>query len=412
MRRAVITGIGPVTPVGIGKEAFWAGIRSGQSSVQRVSAFDPSRYPSQIAAEIRDFDPADYLGSPQARKLNRYAQYCVAAARLAVQDAGLDLASEDLSRVGVAIGSALGGIGFAEAQYGVFREKRIRAVDPSFATTVFRGSGSCEIAMDIGATGPVIANSNSCASGVIALGEALGCIRHGETNTMLAGGAEAPLFPLCFGAFARNGAMSRRNDEPERACRPFDAERDGFVMGEGAAVLVIEEFHHALNRGARIYCELVGCGVTNDACHMIEPLPDGGQAARAMRLALDNAGVKPDEIDYISAHGSSIPLNDKTETLAIKSVFGDHARKVLISSTKGHHGHALGATGAMEVAASALAMERAFVPPTLNLENPDADCDLDYVPNQGRAREIHAVLSNSFGFGGINACLVLRKVRL
>jgi len=412
MRRAVITGIGPVTPVGIGKEAFWDGIRSGRSAVRRVSAFDPSRFCSQIAAQIRDFDPSNYLDLRQAGQLDRYAQFCVAAGRLAIGDAGLDLASEDRSRLGVAIGSALGGIGFAETQYHIYRDKGLRAVDPSLATMMFCGSGSCNIAMDVAATGPVVANSNSCASGAIAIGEALGYIRRGEANTMLAGGAEAPIYPLCFGAFAQIRAMSCRNNEPERACRPFDAERDGFVMGEGAAVLVIEEFHHALNRGARIYCEVIGYGVTNDAYHPTTPLPDGSQAARAMTLALDNAGVKPEEIDYINAHGSSTPLNDKTETLAIKSVFGDHARYVPISSTKGHHAHALGATGAMEVAASALAMERAFVPPTINLENPDADCDLDYVPNQGRAREIHAVLSNSFGFGGINACLVLRKVAL
>lgn len=399
MRRAVITGIGPVTPVGIGKEAFWAGLRSDESAVRRISAFDPGLFRTQIAAEVRDFNPSDYLDSKQARRLDRCAQFAVTAARLAVQDSGLDMASETRSRVGVCMGSVLGVAGFA-------------VMDADRAPMVIRGVGSCEIAIDQGITGPVSTNSNSCASGTIALGEALAAIRWGQADIVLAGGAEAPISPLYIDAFSRMGAMSSRNDEPQRACRPFDAGRDGFVMGEGAAVMVVEEFHHALNRGARVYCEIVGYGLTNDAYHATSPLPDGAQAARAMLLAMSDAGLWVEDIDYINAHGSSIPLNDKTETTAIKSVFGDDARRLVISGTKGHHGHCLGASGAIEAAACALAMERSYIPPTLNLDNPDPECDLDYTPKSGRAREVRTAISNSFGFGGINACLVLSKTLL
>lgn len=410
MRRAVITGIGPVTPIGIGIDQFWTGLRGRESAVRQIESFDPSPFRTRIAAEVRGFDPADYLDRKTVKRMDRFSQFAVAAARLAVQDAGLDLETLDSERVGVSIGSALGGIGFAEKQHGVFATQGLRAVDPYLALSVFGGAGSCNIAIDMGCTGPVTANSNSCASGTIALGEALELIRGNRADMVLAGGAEAPLSPLCFGSFAVIRAMSCRNDDPQRACRPFDAGRDGFVMGEGAAVLVVEELEHALNRGARIYAEIAGHSLTNDAFHMTSPRPDGSSASRAMSLALADAGTSPEEVDYINAHGSSTPLNDKSETLAIKSVFGEGAYRIPISSTKGHHAHLLGATGAIEASACALALRYGYVPATLNLDTPDQECDLDYTPQEGRTAELHTALSNSFGFGGINACLVMRRV--
>ncbi|WP_319586189.1 beta-ketoacyl-ACP synthase II [uncultured Desulfobulbus sp.] len=409
MKRAVITGLGPVTPIGTGVERFWAGLKGNESAVRRITLFDPSPFKSQIAGEVRDFDPTDYLERKALKRMDRFSQFAVVATRLAIEDASLDIGSLNSDRLGVSIGSALGGIGFAEKQLGVYHTEGLRSVDPSLALSVFCGAGSCNIAIDVGCTGPVTANSNSCASGTIALGEALEFIRSDQADVVLAGGSESPLSPLCFGAFAIIKAMSCRNDDPEHACRPFDAGRDGFVMGEGATVLVVEELEHALNRGAHIYAEIAGHSLTNDAYQMMAPRPDGKSASRAMSLALSNAGVAPEDIDYISAHGSSTPLNDKSETLAIKTVFGDRAYCIPISSTKGHHAHALGATGAFEAAACALALEHGFIPPTLNLDSADPECDLNYMPNQGCSSELRTVLSNSFGFGGINACLVLKR---
>jgi 3-oxoacyl-[acyl-carrier-protein] synthase II len=410
MRRAVITGLGPVTPIGIGKDEFLAGLRGGESAVRLIGAFDPSSLRSQVAAEVSDFDPTAYLDARTLRRTDRFSQFAVVAARLAVLDAQLDVANEDGDRVGVCIGSALGGIGFAEKQHGVYTTEGLRAVDPALALSVFGGAGSCNIAIDLGITGPVTSNSNSCASGTIALGEALELIAGDHADIVLAGGSEAPLAPLCFCSFALIRAMSCRNDDPQRACRPFDAGRDGFVMGEGAAVLVVEELSHALSRGAHIYAEISGYGLTNDAYHMTAPRPDGSSAAKAMNLALTASGLLPEDIQYINAHGSSTPINDKTETLAIKSVFGDNACRIPISGTKGHHAHALGATGAFEAAACALTIEHGYIPPTLNLDTPDPECDLDYTPNTGRDMPVRALLSNSFGFGGINACLVMRSL--
>ncbi|MHB9133005.1 MAG: beta-ketoacyl-ACP synthase II [Armatimonadota bacterium] len=410
MRRAVITGIGPVTPIGIGKEAFWTGLCAGESAVDRITAFDPSPFRTQVAAEVRNFHADDFIDAKRLKRLDRYSQFAIAAAQLAMQDAKLDPLREARDRIGVCLGSALGGMGFAEAQLNVFRDRGIRAVEPSLALSVFCGAGSCNIAIEVGATGPASANANSCASGTIALGEALSLIRDDRVDIVFAGGAEAPLAPLCFGAFAVIRAMSCRNDDPRHACRPFDAARDGFVMGEGAAILVVEELRHAQDRGAHIYGEISGYSLTNDAHHMVAPRPDGAEAARAITLALTAASMRPDDIDYINAHGSSTPLNDRTETLAIKHVFGAHAYRLLVSGTKGHHAHPLGAAGAIEAAACALALEHQFVPPTVNLETPDPECDLNYQPRVGRPCTINALLSNSFGFGGINACMIMRRV--
>jgi len=406
--RVAITGLGPITAVGIGVEALWEGLRRERSPIRRVTRFDPSPWRSRIAAEIDDFEPARFMDPRTARRLDRYSQFSIAAARLALDDAALDSTRLEPDRVAVQMGSALGGVAYAEQQMANLMTSGIRAVDPRVALTTFCGAASCSIAIEFGFTGANATNGMSCASGTIALGEAWRLIREGVADVAIAGGIEAPLAPLCFGAFAIIRAMSTRNDDPEHACRPFDRQRDGFIMGEGACALVLERWDRAEARGARIYAELAGYANTNDAHHMTAPRPDGAQAARAMRAALASAGVRPEEVDYISPHGSSTPLNDATETLAIKQVFGEHAYRIPLSGTKPYHAHALGASGAIEAAIACLSIERGWIPPTLNLEQPDDDCDLDYVPDHGRELRPHVVLSNSFGFGGINACLVLR----
>jgi 3-oxoacyl-[acyl-carrier-protein] synthase II len=333
----------------------------------------------------------------------------VAATRLALADARMDLSREDRDTVGVMMGTALGGVAFAEAQYPAFLRGGPKAVDPTLALMVFAGASSCNVAIEFGLTGPNSTNGMSCASGTIAIGEAFRAIVRGDADTMVAGGIEAPLAPLCFGAFAIIRAMSTRNDDPERASRPFDRGRDGFVMGEGAAVLVLEERGRAIARGAPIYAEVCGYGLTNDAYHMTAPRPDGRQAARAMQLALRDAHLGPNEIGYINAHGSSTPLNDPTETSSIKQVFGDHAYRLALSGTKGYYGHALGASGAIEAAICSLSLRHGWLPPTVNLETPDPACDLHYIRGEGCEAKPEFVLSNSFGFGGINASLIFKK---
>jgi 3-oxoacyl-[acyl-carrier-protein] synthase II len=405
----VITGVGCVTPIGTGPEGLWSGLRACRSAVGGVTRFDPTPFSSRVAAEIHDFHPADHLEKKRARRLDRFSQLAVASARLALADSGVALEREDRDRMGAMMGSALGGVSFAESQAEVFRREGIRSVDPALALAVFGGAASCNIAIAFGLTGPNSTNAMSCASGTIAVGEAFHAIRDARADVMLAGGAEAPLSPLCFGAFAIIRAMSTRNQDPATASRPFDRQRDGFVMGEGAAVLVLEERSRAEARGAPIYGEVRGYALTNDAHHMTVPRPDGREAARAMRLALEDAHLGPGEIGYVNAHGSSTPLNDATETLAIKQVFGEHARRLAISGTKGYYGHALGASGAIEAAICALALRRDWLPPTINLLEPDPACDLDYLAHGGRDGVPEFVLSNSFGFGGVNACLVLRR---
>jgi len=408
-RRVAITGIGAITPVGTGRVNFWNGIRAERSAVRSMTRFDPSIFRSHNAAEVDDFRPDDHIEAKRAKRLDRFGQFSVAAARLAMEDSGIRLEREDRERIGAMMGTALGGIGYAEEQLGRFLSAGLRAVDATLALAVFGGAASCNIAIEFGVSGPNSTNAMSCASGTMAIGEAFRQIRHGYADVMLAGGAEAPLAPLCFGAFALIRAMSTRNDDPAHASRPFDKDRDGFVMGEGAVVLTLEEMGRAEARGAKIYAELCGYGTTNDAHHMTAPLPTGAQAARSMRLALDDAHLSPHEIGYINAHGSSTPLNDPSETLAIKQVFGEHARKVPVSGTKGYYGHALGASGAFEAAICALSLGDEWIPPTVNLETADPACDLDYVPRAGRAARVEHVLSNSFGFGGINAALVVRR---
>jgi 3-oxoacyl-[acyl-carrier-protein] synthase II len=408
-RRVAITGIGAITPVGTGRADFWNGIRAERSQVRSVTRFDPSPFRSHNAAEVPDFRPDDHLEAKRSKRLDRFGQFAVAAARLAIEDAGLRLEREDRERIGAMMGTALGGVGYAEEQLGRFVAGGLRAVDATLALAVFGGAASCNIAIEFGVSGPNSTNAMSCASGSMAIGEAFRQIRHGYADVMLAGGAEAPLAPLCFGAFTLIRAMSTRNDDPSRASRPFDKDRDGFVMGEGSVVLTLEEWSRAEARGAKIYAELCGYGTTNDAHHMTAPLPTGTQAARAMRLALDDAHLAPGEIGYINAHGSSTPLNDPSETSAIKQVFGAHAHRIPVSGTKGYYGHALGASGAFEAAICSLSLGDEWIPPTVNLDIPDPACDLDYVPRAGRSARVEHVLSNSFGFGGINAVLVLRR---
>jgi 3-oxoacyl-[acyl-carrier-protein] synthase II len=407
-RRVVITGVGAVTPIGTTAAGLWAGLEARTSAVREITRFDPAPFRSHIAAEIPDFRPQDHLDAKRARRLDRFSQLAVASARLALADAELQPEREDRDRIGAMMGSALGGVALAEAQVPKYLADGPRGLDASLALAVFAGAASCNIAIEFGVTGPNATNAMSCASGTIAVGEAFHVVRDGRADVMLAGGAEAPLAPLTFAAFSNIRAMSTRNGDPAHASRPFDAGRDGFVMGEGAAVLVLEERSRAVARGAPIYAEVVGHAYTNDAYHMTAPRPDGRQAARAMQLALADGDVGPGEVGYINAHGSSTPLNDTTETAAIKQVFGDHAYRLTLSGTKGYYGHALGASGAIEAAICALALARAWLPPTLNLEHPDPACDLDCLPGAGRAAQPRAVVSNSFGFGGINASLVLR----
>jgi 3-oxoacyl-[acyl-carrier-protein] synthase II len=407
--RVAITGIGPITAVGSGRDGLLAGLRAARSPVRRATRFDPSQWRSHLVAEVDDFDPADFMDSKKVRRLDRFMHFAVATTRMALADAALDPDDIDPDTVAVQFGSALGGVAYAEEQVVNLVQRGKRAVDPRVALTTFGGAASCGVAIEFGFTGPNATNAMSCASGTIAIGEAFRLIRDGTSDVAVAGGVEAPLAPLSFGAFSIIRAMSTRNDEPEAACRPFDKDRDGFVMGEGGCTVVLERWDRAVARGARIYGELAGYGTTNDAHHMTAPRPDGSQAVRAMRLALRTAGVAPEEVDYVNPHGSSTPLNDSTETDAIKQVLGDHAYRVPVSGTKAYHGHALGASGAMEVAITCLAFENDWVPPTVNFEDGGPECDLDYVTGSGRDHHARVCLSNSFGFGGINASLLIRR---
>ena len=409
VRRVVITGIGCVTPIGTGVEGLWEGLQARRSAVRTITRFDPSPFRSRIAAEIPDFRPQDFLDGRRTRRYDRFSQLAVVAAGLALSDADLALEREDRDRVGAMMGSALGGVAHAEQQAGAYAAEGLRGVDPALALSVFGGAASCNIAIEFGVRGVNSTNAMSCASGTIAVGDAFHVIRDGRADVMLAGGAEAPLAPLCYGAFAIIRAMSTRNDDPAAASRPFDAGRDGFVMGEGSAVLVLEERGRALARGAPILAELLGAASTNDAYHMTAPRPDGSQAARCLTLALADAHVAPEDVGYVNAHGSSTPLNDKTETLAFKHAFGPHAAKLAVSGTKGYYGHPLGASGAIEAAVTALALARSWLPPTLNLDTRDPECDLGYLEQPAVTGAPDVAVSNSFGFGGINAAIVLRR---
>jgi 3-oxoacyl-[acyl-carrier-protein] synthase II len=410
-RRAVITGLGPITCIGKGVDGFWNGILAEKSGISRISGFDPQPFQVRCAGEISDWNPEEYFSPRRLKRLDRYAQFAVASARLALDDAGITYSREQPQRrFGVSFGTALGGICKAEDQHVRYLKKGVRGVNPMLAIQVFGGSAHSNIAIEFGFRGVGTTNSNSCASGTVSLGEALRYIRDDFTDVIVAGGAEAPLSALTIGAFDIIKTMSRC-DDPTFASRPFDRLRDGFVMGEGAASLIVEEFEHARARGAKIYAEVLGYSLNNDAFHMTAPLPDGESCIRAMQHALTDAQLAPEQIDYINAHASSTQLNDSTETMSIKQVFGEHARKIPVSGTKGYTAHPLGASGAIEATICALALDRQWIPPTINYKNSDPACDLDVVPNHGRAAELNYVMSNSFGFGGINACVVLGKVQ-
>lgn len=411
-RRAVITGIGAITCIGIGREQFWNGIRAERSGITRISSFDTSAFNAHCAGEIPQWEPEQFFPPKRLKRLDRYAQFAVASAQLALEDAKLPWSREQPQpRAGVSFGTALGGIANAEDQHAYFLKKGTRGVNPTLALQVFGGSAHSNIAIEFGFRGVGTTNSNSCASGTVSLGEALRYIRDDFADVVIAGGAEAPLSPLTFGAFALIKTMSQWKGDPSAACRPFDAQRDGFVIGEGAASLVVEEVEHARNRDAHIYAEVLGYSLNNDAHHMTSPLPSAESSIRAMREALADAQLAAQQIDYINAHASSTQLNDAAETLAIKQVFGKRAADLPVSGTKAFTAHPLGATGAIEAAICALAIEHGWIPPTLNREHPDPACDLNVVPNHGRAAELNYALSNSFGFGGINASVVLGRVK-
>jgi len=407
--RVVITGMGAVTPVGLSVADFWDSITAGRSGVGPVTLFDAEGYPARIAGEVKGFDPLDFMGSREAKRMARFGQFALASVRMALKDGGLDMEQEDGTRVGLEIGSAVGGMEIVEEQVLVLAQRGPRRVQPTALSSMLVNMAPCQIAIELGIKGPVSAPVAACATGVVAVGEATRRLQRGDVEVMIAGGAESMMTPLAIVAFSRIGALSTRNDEPERACRPFDADRDGTVMSEGAAVLVLETLEHAAKRGARIYAQVLGYGFTEDAYHIAAPDPSGDGAAWAMSLAIQEAGINPSEVDYIASHGTGTVLNDVSETKAIKAIFGDDAYRVPISSNKSMVGHMLGAAGSISIIATVKAMEDSLLPPTINLETPDPECDLDYVPHLVRPARVDVGLINAFGFGGQNGSLLIRR---
>jgi 3-oxoacyl-[acyl-carrier-protein] synthase II len=409
-RRVVVTGLGAIASLGHDVDTFWSALLAGRSGVDRVSLFDPSEFACQIGAEVRGWDAAQHMDPKEARRNDRYTHFGFVAARQAVKDAALDMTREDGDRVGVMIGSGIGGMYTYESQLKVLAERGPRKVSPFTIPALIGNMCSGLVAIDLGARGPNFGLVSACATGTHALGEAAHAIRRGDVDVMVAGGSEAAITPFAYATFSAMKAMSTRNDSPQTASRPFDLERDGFVMGEGAGILVLESLEHAQARGARIYCELAGYAATCDAYHITSPDPEGKGLSMAMKRALASAAVAPEQVDYINAHGTSTPYNDKFETLAIKKVFGEHARKVAISSTKSMTGHLLGAAGGIESVIAVKTIQTGMIAPTINLANADPECDLDCVPNQARAAQVRTVLSNNLGFGGQNAAVVYRAL--
>ncbi|TAL10948.1 MAG: beta-ketoacyl-[acyl-carrier-protein] synthase II [Nitrospirae bacterium] len=407
-RRVVVTGLGLITPLGTGVEKTWSALCAGKSGVRRITRFDPSKHACQIAGEVTDFNPADYIEKKEIKKMDTFIHYAVGASQMAVDDSGLKVTEENADRVGVYIGSGIGGLPAIEAYHKVLLDRGPDRVSPFFIPMVIINLASGQVSMRIGARGPNSCAVTACATGNHCIGDAFRIIQHGEADAMVAGGTEAAITPLCVAGFASAKALSTRNGEPERASRPFDRERDGFVLGEGAGVLVLEELESARRRGARIYAEILGYGMTADAHHITAPPEDGAGAVRCMRLALHDAGLSPETIGYVNAHATST-MADSIETSAIKQVFGEHARRLAISSTKSMTGHLLGAAGGVEAVFSILAIQRGVLPPTINQDVPDPACDLDYIPNAARRADVRTVLSNSFGFGGVNACLIFSR---
>ena len=408
-KRVVITGMGVIASNGIGIDNFWDSLVHGRSGVRKITYFDASSHPSKIAGEVSDFHPLDYMDSKSARRMDRFCQLAVACTKLALDHANLEISDKNSERIGISLGSAIGGIPSAEEQHGVFMEKGLNRVDPLIALKIFAGGATSQVSIEFGIHGHSTTIGGACAAGVDDIGYAFYAIKNNLADVMIAGAAEAPIVPLTLGSFCLIGALSKRNEDPTRASRPFDKERDGFVMAEGAGVLILENLEHALRRNAPIYAEILGYGTTNDGYHMVQPLPTGEQAKKAIELALQEAKIKPIEINHVNAHGSSTPLNDKIETKIIKQVFGEYAYNIPITANKSMTGHALGAGGAIELVATVLTIKNQFIPPTINYEFPDPECDLDYVPNKGRKATVTAVLKNSFGFGGKNSSIIIRK---
>lgn len=408
-RRVVITGIGVISPIGIGKENYWNALRNGVNGVDKITKFDVSGYTTQIAAEVKDFDPLDYFEKKEARRMDRFTQFAVAASKMALEDSKLNLDEIDKERIGVALGSGVGGIETLENEYDKLNKKGPRRVSPFFIPMMISNIGAGHISMALGAKGPSITSVSACASSNNAIGEAFKIIERGDADMMFSGGAEASITPLSMAGFCTMKAMSTRNDDPKTASRPFDKDRDGFVMGEGSGIIILEELEHAKKRGAIIYGEIVGYGMSCDAYHITAPAPEGEGAARAMKNAINDAEIKPEDIDYINAHGTSTPYNDKFESMAIKTVFGEHAYDLSINSTKSMTGHLLGAASSIEAIACLLAVKEDYIHPTINIMNPDPELDLDYVPNEGKNKKVNYALSNSLGFGGHNVAIVLKK---
>ncbi len=409
-QRVVVTGLGLVTPVGNDVPSSWRAILAGQSGVDVISQFDHSQFKTHIAAEVKNFDPTLYVDKKEARRMDRFLHFAAAAAKEAMADAQFEVACYGAPRVGVLVGSGIGGIHILLEQHDLMRERGPRRVSPFTVPGLMLNSASAHVSIMTGARGPNLAIATACATGSHAIGEAADLIRRGRADAMICGGSEAALMPMALAGFENMGAVSSRNDEPQRASRPFDKDRDGFVMGEGAGMMILERLDMARARGARIYAELVGYGITADAFHVTAPLEDGSGAAECMAAALADAGLPPEAVDYINAHGTSTPLNDVSETRAVKMVFGAHAYRVPISSTKSMTGHLMGAAGAIEAVFTVLTLRDQILPPTINYETPDPECDLDYVPNQARPASVEVAMSNSFGFGGHNGVLIFRRL--
>jgi len=410
MRRVVVTGVGVISALGTGVEKNWSALTKGESGIDRITRFDASALPTHIAGEVKDFDPEQFIDKKEIKKMDLFIQFAVAAADLAMQDSGLVINEENAERVGVLVGAGLGGLPAIERYHETMMEGGYKKVSPFFIPMLIINLAPGQISIKHGAKGPNLSSCSACATGTHSIGDAFHMIARGDADAMIAGGCESTITPLGIAGFNVMKALSTRNDDPKGASRPFEKGRDGFVMSEGAGIVVLEEFEAAKKRGAKIYAEVAGYGLTGDAYHLTAPAPEGEGAARCMKMAMKNACVNPDEVDYINAHGTSTPFNDYFESLAIKTALGAHARKVMVSSTKGMTGHALGAAGGIEAVFTLLAMERSVVPPTINYHEPDPDCDLDYVPNQARQAPVRVAMSNSLGFGGTNATLLFRKV--
>ncbi len=411
-RRVVITGIGLVTPVGLTTSETWDSLMSGRSGVSLITRFDTAKFSTKIAAEVKNFDPLQYIEKKELKKMDRFIQYAVGASEQALADSGLKVTPENADNIGVIVGSGLGGIETIIHYHDICNEKGPDRVSPFFVPALALNLAAGQISIRTGAKGPNYSAVSACSTGTHAIGDAYHIIKRGEADAIIAGGTEATVVPVAIAGFANMTALSSRNDQPEKASRPFDAERDGFIMGEGSGILILEELEHAQKRGAKIYAEVIGFGMNSDAYHITSPAPDGSGAAQCMRLALKSAGIAGDEVDYINAHGTSTQVNDAMETKAIKLTFGDHARKILVNSTKSMTGHLLGAAGAIETAFTALSLFNQVSPPTINQEHPDPECDLDYVANKARKADLKVGISNSFGFGSTNACVVLRKFNM